>query len=90
MTTSTEPAALVRTYADRAYRFPTMVRHNGVVLAFAMDAGRRIYYTVLDFSPAGSTSPMDADHWSPNPDPLTFGNEIASVGFSGRRRSPRG
>ncbi len=81
MTTSTEPDAFVRTYADRPYRFPTMVRHNGVVLAFAMDEHRRIYYTILDFSPAGSTSAKDADHWSPNPQLLTFANEIASVGF---------
>jgi hypothetical protein len=71
----------VKTYADRRYRFPAMVRHNGVVLAFAMDADRRIYYTVLDFGPGGSTSPLDADHWSPNPQPLTFASEIASVGF---------
>ena len=63
------------------YRFPAMVRHNGVVLAFAMDAKRRIYYTVLDFGAGGSMSMVDADHWSPNPRPLTFAREIASVGF---------
>ena len=81
MSTTATSDLFVKTYADRGYRFPVMVRHNGVVLAFAMDANRSIYYTVLDFSPGGSTSPLDADHWSPNPQPLTFASEIASVGF---------
>src|SRR3954451_5179901 len=27
----------VKTYGDRPYRFPAMLRHNGVLLAFAMD-----------------------------------------------------
>jgi hypothetical protein len=80
-TTPTTADLFVKTYTDRAYRFPAMVRHNGVVLAFAMDANRRMYYTVLDFGPGGSMSPVDADHWSPNPQPLTFAREIASVGF---------
>ena len=81
MSTSTQPDTFVRTYADEVYRFPTMVRHNGAVVAFAMDGHRRIHYTVLDFGPGGSTSVNDADHWSPNPQLLTFANEIASVGF---------
>ena len=81
MSTTTTSDLFVKTYADLGYRFPAMVRHNGVVLAFAMDANRSIYYTVLDFGPGGSTSLLDADHWSPNPQPLTFAGEIASVGF---------
>ena len=81
MSTSTQPDTFVRTYADEVYRFPTMVRHNGAVVAFAMDGHRRIHYTVLDFGPGGSTSVNDADHWSPNPQLLMFSNEIASVGF---------
>ena len=71
----------VKTYSDLKYRFPVMVRHNGVVLAFAMDDARRIHYTVLDFGPGGSMSVQDADHWSPNPQPLRFATEIASVGI---------
>lgn len=79
--TAATPDLFTRTYADRSYRFPTMVRHNGTVVAFAMDADRRVYYSVLDFSPGGSMSAMDADHWSPNPQRLAFAAEIASVGF---------
>ena len=81
MSTTTTSDLFVKTYSDLRYRFPVMVRHNGVVLAFAMDADRGLYYTVLDFGPGGSASPLDADHWSPNPQPLTFAGEIASVGF---------
>ncbi|HEY5114581.1 MAG TPA: LamG domain-containing protein, partial [Nakamurella sp.] len=81
MSTITTSDLFVKTYADVNYRFPAMVRHNGVVLAFAMDAQRRIYYTVLDFGAGGSMSMVDADHWSPNPRTLTFAREIASVGF---------
>ena len=81
MSTTSTSDIFVKTYADLNYRFPAMVRHNGVVLAFAMDAKRSIYYTVLDFGAGGSMSMVDADHWSPNPRPLTFAREIASVGF---------
>src|SRR5664279_3736090 len=81
MSTTTTSDLFVKTYADLNYRFPAMVRHNGVVLAFAMDAKRSIYYTVLAFGAGGSMSMVDADHWSPNPRPLTFAREIAAVGF---------
>ena len=81
MSTTSTSDLFVKTYADLNYRFPAVARHNGVVLAFAMDAKRSIYYSVLDFGPGGSMSMLDADHWSPNPRPLTFAGEIASVGF---------
>ena len=70
-----------KTYADRAYRFPTMVRHAGTVVAFAMDADRRIRYSVLDPTTNDPGSMMDADHWSPDPAVLAFATEIAAVGF---------
>jgi hypothetical protein len=78
---NTAAEEFVKTYGDLDYRFPTLVRHNGAVLAFAMDAERRIHYAVLDFGPSGSTSANDADHWTPNPRLLDFSAEIASVGF---------
>ena len=81
MTTTTTSDLFVKTYSDQKYRFPVMVRHNGVVLAFAMDDARRIHYTVLDFGPGGSMSMQDADHWSPNPRPLQFRDRDRSVGF---------
>lgn len=81
-TTTTTSDLFTKTYADLSYRFPTMVRHNGVVLAFAMDSNRRIYYTVLDFGPGGSMSLLDADHWSPNPQPLTFASRAWRMGLA--------
>ena len=76
-TTTTTPATtselFVKTYSDLDYRFPTMVRHNGVRPGLRHGRRRRIlYYTVLDFGPGGSSSAVDADHWSPNPQRLTF------------------
>ena len=70
----------VRTYADRTYRFPVLVNHGGVVLGFAMDASRRIYYSVLDL--AHATSNVDSAAWSANPTRLDFPTEIAPVGFA--------
>ncbi|GAA1280508.1 hypothetical protein Psi02_67520 [Planotetraspora silvatica] len=67
----------VRTYRDRTYRFPTMLRHNGVVVAFAMDERRRIHYTVLDLT----TGSSDVAAWSANPRELAFPSELARVGY---------
>ncbi len=38
----------VQTYADRNYKYPTLVRHKGTIIAFAMDDRRKIYYSVLN------------------------------------------
>jgi len=69
----------VKTYGDRRYRFPTMIRHAGVVLAFAMDDDRRIRYSVLDLQSA--QTPLDVDAWPANPGRLQFPAELAQVGF---------
>lgn len=62
-----------------------MVRHQGVVIGFAMDRDRKIYYTVLNLekSPGGAnTDPvLDANHWSVQPIELAFPEEIGQVGF---------
>lgn len=87
----------IRTYsaakqsgASNPYRFPTLLRHNGTVIAFAMDSKRRIFYAILDFSTPASTpasgasappDPFDVNSWSPQPLELLFPNEIAEVGF---------
>lgn len=77
----------VKTYADRGYRYPTMVRHNGMVLAFAMDADRHIYFAALDPAGpaptrgAGMATAGDVDRWPANPQALRFATELASVGF---------
>src|SRR6185312_11683986 len=76
MTTATD--VFTRTYADRAYRFPTLVRHAGSVIALAMDADRRIHYSVLNLAQAGD---LDANGWGADPAVLGFATEIAAVGF---------
>lgn len=78
----------IKTYAG-TYQYTTMVRHKGVVVAFAMDANRHIWYTVLDLGGSsqelGSTeqtkSVLDVDAWQQSPTELVFPNEIAEVGY---------
>ncbi|MFD8638565.1 hypothetical protein, partial [Streptomyces sp. NPDC059656] len=59
--------SLLKTYGDRSYRHVTMARHQGTTIAFAMDASRRIVYSVLEAwrpgaggSRAGPSSPTAA------------------------------
>jgi PKD repeat protein len=73
---------------DRIYQFPTLVRHQGVAIAFSMDSTRRIYYAVLDLSPDPATQQTgaaaktsDVDAWPTTPELLIFPPEIAEVGF---------
>ena len=69
----------LQTYSDRAYRHTTMVRHAGVLIAFALDSKRHIHYTVLDQE--NDPQPIDARNWLATPHKLVFPNEIAQVGF---------
>lgn len=76
-------------YQDRSYQYSTVVRHNGIVIAFAMDRQRKIYYSVLDLN-QGSSDPsrnatklFDRDNWLQEPQELYFTNEITQVGFGG-------
>jgi hypothetical protein len=71
----------LKTYADRTYKHTTMVRHNGTLIAFAMDQQRRIYYTVLNLNNQNQ-HPIDAKNWLTNPAELQFPTEIAQVGFA--------
>src|SRR4051812_46568946 len=71
---------LIKTYADRSYSHPVMVRHMGTLLAFAMDEGRRIRYSVLDTAMAGAGK--DADGWLATPRELAFPSELADVGYA--------
>ena len=80
---------LVKIYGDKAYQYPTMIRHKGTVLAFAMESvenngPRQIYYTVLDLSGGDQEEkgPLDAAYWLDTPRVLPFSNEITQVGFS--------
>ncbi|NES04603.1 MAG: hypothetical protein F6K22_18280, partial [Okeania sp. SIO2F4] len=59
-----------------------MIRHNGVVVALAMDQARRIYYSVLNFDDDKQDSPLDVNYWLANPRELEFPNEISQVGYA--------
>ena len=74
---------LTKVYSDQNYKFTTLVRHQGVVIAFAMDDRRRIYYAVLDLreSQADDTR-TDADFWTQDPRRLCFPAEITDVGYA--------
>ncbi|WP_026732681.1 LamG-like jellyroll fold domain-containing protein [Fischerella sp. PCC 9605] len=69
----------LQTYTNKAYQYTTLVEHTGVLISFAMDSVRRIYYTVLDQQ--NDPQPIDARNWSPSPQELIFPNEITQVGF---------
>ncbi|MEW1549800.1 hypothetical protein, partial [Streptomyces tsukubensis] len=70
---TTADQGLVKTYSDRTYTHTTMVRHQGTVLAFAVDDKRRIVYTVLDLSTFDEAKgELDAAYWSDNPAELPF------------------
>ena len=72
--------SFTKTYTDRAYRYPAMVRHKGTVIAFAMDDRRRIFYSVLDV--ANAVTARDSDAWLERPREVSFPREIADVGFA--------
>lgn len=72
--------SFIKSYADKTYQYPTLVRHQGVVIAFAMDQERKIYYSVLNLNAQNDNS-LDVNFWSANPKQLNFPNEIAEVGF---------
>ncbi|NEQ76762.1 MAG: hypothetical protein F6K23_29315 [Okeania sp. SIO2C9] len=81
----------LKSYEDKTYKHPTLIRHKGTVIAFAMDNERRIYYTVLDLSDSDENKgPIDVEYWSKNPSPLHFANEIGQVGYGlvGATRMP--
>ena len=78
--------SFTRVYQDKEYQHATTVRHQGKVIAFAMEkpseerGHRRIFYTVLDLENKNA-KPIDAENWLRNPCELSFTNEIARVGF---------
>ena len=75
--------SFVRNYSDRQYKYATMVNHRGTVVAFAMDAEQRIYYSVLDIAHEEETKgTLDAHYWLNDPQLLRFPDEIEQVGFA--------
>ncbi|WP_406553033.1 LamG-like jellyroll fold domain-containing protein [Streptomyces sp. YS-3] len=59
-----------------------MARHQGTTIALAMDASRRIVYSVLDLAGQQAKGDMDAAYWSENPAELVFPRELAEVGYA--------
>ena len=71
---------LDRIYGDRTYVSTTMVRHAGTTVAFAMDANRRIIYSVLNLElEEAERGPLDVAYWNAEPGLLTFPSEIVDV-----------
>ncbi|MGG6237505.1 LamG-like jellyroll fold domain-containing protein [Nodosilinea sp. AN01ver1] len=71
--------SFIKRYSDRNYKYPVLVRHQGAVIALAMDDQRRIYYSVLNLN--GQDNSVDVNGWADRPLELEFPKEIAEVGF---------
>lgn len=72
-----------RTYEsleNRSFKYTTSVRHQGVVIAFAMDDQQKIYFSVLNFERGGVSSALDVNYWDNDPLELRFSNELGQVG----------
>ncbi|MFB6397761.1 LamG-like jellyroll fold domain-containing protein [Polymorphospora lycopeni] len=74
--------SLVKVYSARDYLHTTMLRHQGVTVAFAMDKDRRIHYSVLNFDPGAGRGELDAAYWHDDPAELRFPSEITQVGYA--------
>ncbi|MFJ8209175.1 LamG-like jellyroll fold domain-containing protein [Streptomyces sp. NPDC096033] len=89
MATERPAGSRLKTYSDRTYVHTTMVRHQGTVIAFALDDERRLYYSVLDLDSKAAPAheddgighaDLDVRHWADDPRPLPFPSEIARSG----------
>jgi Concanavalin A-like lectin/glucanases superfamily len=76
--------SFTKTYSDKRYQYTTTVRHQGTVIAFAMDDRCRIDYSILalDLNDESQANALDVNAWMESPQPLAFPSEIAQVGFS--------
>lgn len=68
--------------SQATFKYTTIVRHKGTVIAFAMDNHQRIYYSVLDFEREGVQTPLDSQYWDEKPQQLRFPSELAETGYS--------
>jgi hypothetical protein len=68
--------------SQASFKYTTVVRHKGTVIAFAMDNHQRIYYSVLDFERGGMKGTLDSEYWDEKPQKLRFPAELAQVGYS--------
>ncbi len=83
----------VKSYDNTRYEYTVLVRHQGVLMSFAMASDRRIYYTVLDLQNSESAkkdanqsskkkSTLDVESWPETPSRLPFPREITQVGYA--------
>ncbi|MCV6590661.1 MAG: LamG domain-containing protein [Marinobacterium sp.] len=82
---------LMKSYSDKNYKYPVLVRHKGSVIGFAMDDECRIWYTVLDLNSGDDErGALDVSYWLDDPQELQFTCEIVQTGFSvaGATRMP--
>ncbi|HEY9662569.1 MAG TPA: LamG domain-containing protein, partial [Allocoleopsis sp.] len=63
------------------FQYTITVRHQGTVIAFAMDNKRRIFYAVLNMERTGVDSTSDAQYWDIEPKELQFPEELSRVGY---------
>ena len=63
----------IKTYAEssQSYKYTTMIRHKGTVIAFAMDDQRRISYSILHLGGSLTDGADAANAQSPPPAPGT-------------------
>lgn len=82
--------SFIKAYTNASYKYATLVRHKGTVVAFAMTSDRRIFYTVLNLDDSSKADPRDVNYWLDNPKELLFPDEIAQVGYgiADQRRMP--
>lgn len=71
----------IQSYRDHVYKYTTMVRHKGAIIALAMDSERRIFYAVLDLQNKEVQNPLDVHYWPGAPLEVRFPNEISEVGI---------
>ncbi|MFF2024214.1 hypothetical protein ACFVW2_20730 [Streptomyces sp. NPDC058171] len=80
---TTADQSLVKIYSDRAYQHTTMLRHQGTVIAFAVDDKRRIVHTVLELSTFDDAKgELDVGYWSENPAELPFPAAVVKTGYA--------
>ena len=77
--------SFIKVYEDQSYRYPTLVNHEGTVIAFAMDEHRRIRYVPLSLRP---DDPLDVEGWAADPVAVPFPSELVPVGFAAADPTP--
>src|SRR5574341_1149124 len=65
--------------SGRKFRHTAMVRHNGAMIAFAMDDQQQIYYATIDPDRHGEAEGLEVSAWDATPRELKFPEEICQA-----------